>query len=326
MTAQSAGPQSIERYAVSIRDPEVAHAEIRKAYLSFRTARVSDPGRFTYQVRSAQAGVLRLDAITYGSETVAESEPNADLTVFTTVGGATMLSNGREEQYCPAGASYLYIPGLPTSLRIDHPVALIPRLAYADVLEAAEALAGVNPKEFRFLSAAPASPALSAHWRSTVALLQAQLDSPGITHYFPLVATETYTLLVHSILLAFPNTTMIERRPGPGFVASPAVRRAMEFIRANADRPITVTEIAAAVGVGPRGLRYAFRRHADVTPTGYLRRVRLDQAHEELRSGDPDTAGTVAVIAARHGFGDLGRFERLYAEAYGCTPTETLAA
>jgi methylphosphotriester-DNA--protein-cysteine methyltransferase len=59
---------------------------------------------------------------------------------------------------------------------------------------------------------------------------------------------------------------------------------------------------------GPRGLRYAFRRQADVTPTGYLRRVRLERAQEELR------------------FGGLGQFERLYAEAYGCTLTETRAA
>jgi transcriptional regulator GlxA family with amidase domain len=194
------------------------------------------------------------------------------------------------------------------------------------VLDAAEALTGTDPRNFRFLSMVPVSPALDAYWRSTVALVHAQLHTPGVTHYHPLVAAETYALLVRSVLQTFPNTTMTGlRRPGAGPVAAAVVRQAMAFIRANADEPLTLAEIAATVGVRPRGLQHAFRRHADISPTDYLRSVRLQHAHEELRAADPAAGVTVAAVAARHGFGDLGLFRRRYRKAYRCTPAETLA-
>jgi AraC-like DNA-binding protein len=53
--------------------------------------------------------------------------------------------------------------------------------------------------------------------------------------------------------------------------------------------------------------------------------VRLQHAHEELRAADPAAGVTVAAVAARHGFGDLGLFRRRYRKAYRCTPAETLA-
>ena len=48
-----------------------------------------------------------------------------------------------------------------------------------------------------------------------------------------------------------------------------------------------MSDIAAAAGLGPRGLRAAFLRHQDSTPTAYVRRVRLDRAHRGLADTDP---------------------------------------
>lgn len=323
MTARPGGPLPVERHAVSLRDPEAAHEDIRRSYLDFRVARVSDPGRFEYRNQWAQGGPLRLYQSNYRSQLEAESEPVAHLGVVTSTGGRSVVGNGREEVYSQTGESYLCIPGLPLSVRLDHPAGMIPAMDYADVVDAAAETTGVDPAAFCFLGMAPVSPALGAYWARVIALAQGQLAGPT---YYPLVAAEVYRMLVHAVVQVFPNTTTAGYAPaGPSQVTSAVVRRAVEFIEANADRPLTLSDIAAAAAVGPRGLQHAFRRQQDVTPMGYLRRVRLQRAHDELRQANPDSGTTVASVAARYGFGHPGRFSQAYAQVYGQAPRETLA-
>jgi transcriptional regulator GlxA family with amidase domain len=97
----------------------------------------------------------------------------------------------------------------------------------------------------------------------------------------------------------------------------------MAFVDAHAHTDIALTDIAAAVYVTPRTLQYTFRRYLDMSPMEYLRRVRLDHAHEHLRKADPATT-TVGMIAAQWGFAHTGRFSGLYRRTYGRTPSATL--
>lgn len=101
------------------------------------------------------------------------------------------------------------------------------------------------------------------------------------------------------------------------------LRRAVQFVDVSADRPIGITDIAAASGVGPRALQLAFRRHADTTPWSYVRSVRLDRAHRDLQAADP-ARDTVLAIALRWGFSNRSRFAAEYRAAYGETPAVTL--
>lgn len=101
------------------------------------------------------------------------------------------------------------------------------------------------------------------------------------------------------------------------------LRRATAFIEENAHREITVSDIAAAVGVTPRSVQYSFRRHLGVTPLEYLRRIRLERAHRELQAADPST-DTVMAIAGRWGFSHAGRFSVVYKQTFGAPPSETL--
>jgi hypothetical protein len=63
---------------------------------------------------------------------------------------------------------------------------------------------------------------------------------------------------------------------------------------------------AAHLGRGERrgdaALQYAIRRHYETPVTGYLRQVRLEQAHRELRDGDSAADATVAATARRWGW------------------------
>ena len=110
---------------------------------------------------------------------------------------------------------------------------------------------------------------------------------------------------------------------GPPRGGTPATLRwAIAFIEARAGDDIGLTDIAGAACVTARAVQIAFRRHLDTTPMAYLRRVRLDQAHEELRAAAP--GATVTIIAARWGFASPSRFTVDYRAAYGELPSHTL--
>ncbi|WP_019926583.1 helix-turn-helix transcriptional regulator [Nocardia sp. BMG111209] len=106
-------------------------------------------------------------------------------------------------------------------------------------------------------------------------------------------------------------------------VSGPAMQRAIDHLHAHPDRPITITELAGRAGVSARALQYAFRRAYDTTPLQYLRRIRLQRAHRDLTAASPGH-DSVAVIAARWGFTNPGRFAVAYRHRYGISPGHTL--
>jgi AraC-like DNA-binding protein len=101
------------------------------------------------------------------------------------------------------------------------------------------------------------------------------------------------------------------------------VRRAVEAIHSDPTQPYTPTTLARLAGASTRTLHDGFRRHLDTTPMTYLRLVRLERAHAELRAAEPH-ATTVAAVAHRWGFSHLSRFSQTYTRTYGRPPGATL--
>jgi transcriptional regulator GlxA family with amidase domain len=97
----------------------------------------------------------------------------------------------------------------------------------------------------------------------------------------------------------------------------------MDEVLAHAAEPITVSRLAAVACVSVRSLQEGFRRHLGMSPTHYLREVRLARVHEELRLADPSQT-TVAHTAQSWGFTNTGRFAQTYRQHYGRLPSETL--
>ena len=76
----------------------------------------------------------------------------------------------------------------------------------------------------------------------------------------------------------------------------------------------------AAVGVSTRSLELSFREFKGVTPSVYLRQIRLQAAHSELI--DPASTLSIADLCVKWGFFHFGRFSELYRKAYGVSPSE----
>ncbi len=123
-------------------------------------------------------------------------------------------------------------------------------------------------------------------------------------------------LLGSSLLVA------LQPPPPPGSGDLP-IERAKQFLRLHLTRPVTVAEVATACGRTERSLFRDFRREFGEGPMGWLARRRLESAHQALVAGDP-AATTVAKVAVRFGFRNLGRFSATYRDTFGEFPAETL--
>ena len=127
------------------------------------------------------------------------------------------------------------------------------------------------------------------------------------------------SLFVQSLLRGLPHNysdrlTRLVAMGAPG-----NVRRAEEYLRANAEEAVTIESVAQAAGCSARALQLAFRRYRGITPMDALRRVRLERARAEtLRT---DGSQSVIDIAMKFGFshakvvGTAGEVERIGLEA-----------
>ncbi|MCU7826821.1 AraC family transcriptional regulator [Kitasatospora sp. DSM 101779] len=169
------------------------------------------------------------------------------------------------------------------------------------------------------------TPAANRQLTAAVAYLRdGVLDNPAACESDLLVSSAAQHLAT-ATLAALPHTARTDPLPADTRDATPGtLRRAVAFIDDNAHQDLTLAAVAAAACVTPRALQYSFRRYAGCTPLGYLRRVRLARAHEELKAATPQDGVTVTVVAARWGFAHPGRFAEAYRRAYGVAPSVTL--
>ena len=101
-------------------------------------------------------------------------------------------------------------------------------------------------------------------------------------------------------------------------VAPRWLRVARDFVDDQFDRPITIEQIAHAVGVHPIHLTRTFRKFYRCTPGDFIRMRRARCAAELLtQSSKP-----LAEVALDSGFADQSHFTRLFRRAYGVAPGE----
>jgi transcriptional regulator GlxA family with amidase domain len=126
--------------------------------------------------------------------------------------------------------------------------------------------------------------------------------------------------LALNLLLGLPHNYSAALQRENAAAAPSNVRRAEAFMRAHADTPVTITEIADAAGCGVRALQIAFQRFRGTTPMRALQQARLDQAREEILR--PGRTESLARIAAANGFSNPTRFARLFRHRYGVYPSD----
>ncbi|MGE0132302.1 MAG: helix-turn-helix domain-containing protein [Blastocatellales bacterium] len=80
---------------------------------------------------------------------------------------------------------------------------------------------------------------------------------------------------------------------------------------------MSLEELAQMVGLSETRLRALFKSNLGLTPTQYIRKIKMDEAANLLRN----TYWRVARIAARLGASGDSRFARDFRKVHGMTPT-----
>jgi AraC-like DNA-binding protein len=137
------------------------------------------------------------------------------------------------------------------------------------------------------------------------------------------VALASFTDLIMALVLQGMPHNYLERlknRSRSGVVPA-YVRRAEDFMHANAAAPIRMEQVADAAGCSVRTLGAVFRRFRDTTPLAALHAIRLERIQAELRLSA--TGGSTAEVARRYGFTNGGRFSAAYRRRFGEAPLDT---
>nr|WP_255672597.1 GH1 family beta-glucosidase [Glycomyces amatae] len=154
--------------------------------------------------------------------------------------------------------------------------------------------------------AGPAAPALAEALRRAVAAAPA---APARA------AAEVWTVLW--------RLTELPPREAPAREGThPAVAAALAHIEANLPRPLTVPDIAAAVGLSHNHLTRLFHAATGATVVAYLRRRRLERARHLL----VHSTLSIAAVAAAVGVPDLQAFNKACRRELGASPRAVRAA
>jgi len=162
-------------------------------------------------------------------------------------------------------------------------------------------------------------------WMATLRLVERQARCQRGLLDHALAIDNLKRILIDGLLLAQPhNYTDALTRPRP-MDAPSAVRQAIELMQSHPEQPWTTSSLARRTAVSVRCLQEGFQRSTGVAPMRYLRDVRLNRVHDDLRAAGPDSV-SVGQVARRWGFLYLGRFAAAYREKFGQSPSATLRA
>ena len=165
----------------------------------------------------------------------------------------------------------------------------------------------------------PSPPLMSRLRKLHNAVGQLAHDAPDMLER-PEVCLALEEQLIHALMQCLGDASKPTRRSS-GYSAM--MVRFEEFLEANPNRPLYLSEICAAIGVAERTLRACCEEHLGMGPIRFLTLRRMHLAHRALLRTEPENS-TVTRIATDYGFWELGRFSVTYRALFGEPPLESL--
>jgi AraC-like DNA-binding protein len=156
---------------------------------------------------------------------------------------------------------------------------------------------------------------LVAHICHVSATAPAALASEGVRRQYS-------RTLMEIMLSAAPHSHSDSLNEPMNRAAAWHVGRARDYVHDHLSEDISVTDIAARVGVTPRTLQNGFRKAFNLTPAEYIRRARVDALHRALLAADANIGVTNLMMNV--GIVNFGRYAQYYREQIGVSPSRTL--
>ncbi|WP_397449155.1 helix-turn-helix domain-containing protein [Pseudomonas sp. NA-150] len=131
-----------------------------------------------------------------------------------------------------------------------------------------------------------------------------------------LLLTEYMALAFHEHVIASYGTSALPPKPLRGGLAPWQLRRAHEFISANLNGEISVTELASESGLSTSHFARAFKQTTGMAPHQWLTKKRIEHAKALLKHGNLE----LADVALACGFVDQSHFNRVFTRSEGHSP------
>ncbi|MBI3513173.1 MAG: AraC family transcriptional regulator [Proteobacteria bacterium] len=262
----------------------------------------------------------------YGPPVTIRTASRDDFWIQLPLRGGIEATNGRQVVACDARTAAVTSPTGERVIHADEGSARIQlSLTGPAMLRQLAALLGDWPREP--LELAPAIDLTQGYGRSLAHyahLAIAEFEANGQVRWTPPVISQFEQLFMTRLLLEHPHnySHAVRRHERP--ISPRSVKRAIDYIDAHLDAPITVADLVAVSGVPGRTLFQNFHAFKGVSPIRYLRDQRFDRVRRALLGATP--CETVTAIALRWGFAHMGRFAVEYRRRFGERPSATLAA
>lgn len=308
--------------SVCCDDPDDARSFGRDVYHPHTLSVSPSPTPFEMRLRAAALGPVTVGVLGYGDEVRVETDPfETSYQVNVPLRGRLACWEGDRRVVADPSTAVIFGPHAGTGFSgFAGGGDLLGIKIATTVVEDAVATATGRRNERPVLPATlDLRSGRGAEWWSLARSFTDLLAVPQGLVSEPLVMRPFARAVVAGLLAALD----VAQEAGGRRVPSPTVRRAMRLLEERCDEPLTVAEVAAAVGASTRTLQTAFRRDLGTTPMGHLRDVRLERAHAELLDGDPASV-TVGEVARRWGFDHLGRFATAHQRRFGSLPSAAL--
>lgn len=130
---------------------------------------------------------------------------------------------------------------------------------------------------------------------------------------------EEQKLILKSILVLILNEIPQTSEPKTeDFSQNETVKCALEYIRKNLSKKLTVENVAKATCVSCSALSHIFKKEMNVSVHQYIIKKRLITAYKKISSGEPATA-----VYTKCGFNDYSGFYKQYKKMFGFPPSKS---
>jgi len=126
--------------------------------------------------------------------------------------------------------------------------------------------------------------------------------------------------IVKQIVMLLESQTLIPSTLTGGEEVALAIR---DQVYNHMDGNVSISKFAKQYEVSEKTLQTSFKSLFGFTPKHFIRQLKLNLIHNELKESNP-MQGSVSRVAFKWGFKHMGQFSRYYTELFGVNPSQTL--
>lgn len=298
---------------------------IGDAYTPHRL-RSKQPQDLDFELLSASSGRITVGRLHYGADVTLVVPPieSAYHLNFPMSGRIKAKQASVEVVGSPTGSATIFDPRMSHTAAWDADTTVFAlKLDHRSLMEHISALRGGTVIErVEFPLGLNLGTAAGQSLVAAVQFLWQEMRRDGGIATSPILLAELEDFLMTRLLTAVPGDVSELLQVPARRIRREELARVLDYIDAHAHQPLSLAELSRIAMVGGRALQAAFRSELGVTPTAYVRAVRLDRVHADLR--EAQAGDSVTKIATRWGFSHMSRFATYYKQRFGVAPSHTL--